>query len=199
MYDWPAVDHEQLHRARAERIGALMRAERLDHLLLTSFDNIRYVTGYRTQIISEGFGWFAAVARRDGDFEIFVPWVEETSREPDPSLPGLAAVHPLPSWTPAVPHAPYWTQALHRSLAGSRARRVGYEMVYAELLGPLAEALPQIEFVPVTTALHELRMRKDELELRLLEAASNVNSMAATTALKAAGPGSGIGHRFRRR
>ena len=63
MYDWPAVDHEQLHRARAERIGALMRAERLDHLLLTSFDNIRYVTGYRTQIISKGFDWFAAVAR----------------------------------------------------------------------------------------------------------------------------------------
>jgi len=141
MYDWPDVDHRDLQSARTERIGAFMRSEQLDHLLLTSFDNIRYVTGYRTQIISEGFDWFAAVAGRDGDFEIFVPWLEETSREPDPSLPGLAAVHPLPSWTPAIPHAPYWTAALRRVLADSGARRVGCEMLYAELLGPLVNAL----------------------------------------------------------
>ena len=186
MYDWPAVDEARLRRTRSERIRALMDARRLDHLLLTSFDNIRYVTGYRTLIIAEAFDWFAAIAGQDGDFEVFVPWVDEVSKEPDRDLPGLRAVHPLPSWTPAIPHASYWVEALRGVLAGLRARRVGYEMLYAELLGPLTEALPEAEFVPITTALHDLRLRKDELELTLLEAASKVNSKAADAALKAA-------------
>jgi Xaa-Pro aminopeptidase len=189
MYDWPAVDETGLQRTRAERARALMDPLQLDHLLLTSFDNIRYLTGYRTLIIAEAFDWFAAIVGQQGDFEMFVPWVDEVEKEPDPDLPGLRAVHPLPSWTPAIPHVSYWVKALAGVLAGRGARRVGYEMLYAELLGPLVEALPEVEFVPVTTALHDLRMRKDALELTLLEAASKVNSMAADAALKAAEAG----------
>jgi Xaa-Pro dipeptidase len=189
MYDWPAVDQAGLERTRSERARALMDSWQLDHLLLTSFDNIRYVTGYRTLIIAEAFDWFAAIAGQDGDFEMFVPWVDEVGKEPDPGLPGLRAVHPLPSWTPAIPHASYWAEALRRVLAERRARRVGYEMLYAELLGPLTEALPEVEFLPVTIALHDLRMRKDPVELALLEAASKVNSVAANSALKSAEAG----------
>ncbi len=189
MYDWPAIDEAGLQRTRSERARALMDSLQLDHLLLTSFDNIRYVTGYRTLIIAEAFDWFAAIAGRDGDFEVFVPWVDEVGTEPDPGLPGLLAVHPLPSWTPAIPHVSYWVQALRGVLAERQARRVGYEMLYAELLGPLTEAVAGVEFVPVSTALHDLRLRKDARELTLLEAASKVNSMAADAALKAAGAG----------
>jgi Xaa-Pro dipeptidase len=189
MYDWPAVDEAGLQRTRSERARALMDSLQLDHLLLTSFDNIRYVTGYRTLIIAEAFDWFAAIVGQDGDFEMFVPWVDEVGQEPDPDIPGLRTVHPLPSWTPAIPHVSYWAGALRGVLAERRARRVGYEMLYAELLGPLTEALPEVEFVPVTTALHDLRMRKDALELTLLEAASKVNSMAANSALKSAEAG----------
>jgi Xaa-Pro dipeptidase len=189
MYDWPAIDEAGLQRTRSERARALMDSLQLDHLLLTSFDNIRYVTGYRTLIIAEAFDWFAAIVGQDGDFEVFVPWVDEIDKEPDPGLPGLRAVHPLPSWTPAIPHVSYWVEALRGVLVERGARRVGYEMVYAELLGPLTEALPEVEFVPVSTALHDLRMRKDALELTLLEAASKVNSMAADAALKSAEAG----------
>ena len=63
MYDWPAVDEAGLQRTRSERTRALMDSLRLDHLLLASFDNIRYVTGYRTLIIAEAFDWFAQFAR----------------------------------------------------------------------------------------------------------------------------------------
>jgi Xaa-Pro dipeptidase len=189
MYDWPKVDQAELQRGRAERTHSLMDSLHLDHLLLTSFDNIRYVTGYRTLIIAEAFDWFAAVASRDGDYEMLVPWVDEESREADPDMPGLSAVHPLPSWTPAIPHASYWTQALSRILASRKARRVGCEMLYAELLAPLTQALPEVEFVPVTTGLHDLRKHKDPLELTLLEASSRANSLAATSAMKAAQAG----------
>jgi Xaa-Pro aminopeptidase len=189
MYHWPEVDQAELQRRRAERARSLMESQDLDHLLLTSFDNIRYVTGYRTQIIAEAFDWFAAVAGRDGDYEMLVPWVDEVSAVADPGLPGLSVVHPLPSWTPAIPHASYWTQALAEILAARHARRAGYEMLYAELLAPLAQELPQVELVPVTTELHDLRKRKDPPELTLLEAASKVNSLAATSAMKAAEAG----------
>ena len=189
MYNWPVIDETGLQRTRSERVHALMGSLQLDHLLLTTFDNIRYVTGYRTLIIAEAFDWFAAVVGPDGDFEMFVPWVDEVGTAPDPELPGLHAVYPLPSWTPAIPHVSYWVEALRGVLAERRARRVGYEMLYAELLGPLTEVLPEVEFVPVTTALHDLRLRKDAQELTLLEAASKVNSMAADAALKAAEAG----------
>src|SRR5215475_282889 len=189
MYDWPAVDLAGLQRTRSERTRALMDSLQLDHLLLTSFDNIRYVTGYRTLIIAEAFDWFAAIAGQEGSVGASRPPGDAGGKEPDPDLPGLRAVHPLPSWTPAIPHISYWVKALRGVLAGRRARRVGYEMLYAELLGPLAEALPEVEFVPVSTALHDLRMRKDARELTLLEAASKVNSMAADAALKAAEAG----------
>src|SRR5215467_15132316 len=117
MYDWPAVDLAGLQRTRSERVRALMGSLQLDHLLLTSFDNIRYVTGYRTLIIAEAFDWFAAIAGPDGDFEVFVPWIDEIGKEPDPDLPGLRAVHPLPSWTPAIPHISCWVKALRGVLA----------------------------------------------------------------------------------
>ena len=52
MYNWPASDEARLQRTRSERVHALMGSLQLDHLLLTSFDNIRYITGYRTLIIA---------------------------------------------------------------------------------------------------------------------------------------------------
>jgi hypothetical protein len=52
----------------------------LDLLLLTSFDNIRYVTDYRTLII-RAFDWFAAVVDGEGECEVFVPWVVVEDRE----------------------------------------------------------------------------------------------------------------------
>src|SRR5262249_61133367 len=96
MYDWPAVDEARLRRTRSERIRALMDARRLDHLLLTSFDNIRYVTGDRTLIIAEAFDWLAAIAGQDGDFKVFVPGVDERSKEPNPDRPALRPVPPRP-------------------------------------------------------------------------------------------------------
>ncbi len=189
MHNWPQPNLAALRHERQRAVGDLMAGLRVDHLLLTGFDNIRYATDYRTQIIAEAYDWFAAVVDRAGESEIFVPWVDETHADPEPDLPGVRAVHPLPSWTPAVPHAAYWVRALAAALRRRGARRVGVEMVWAEILDDLRQELPHVEFVPATTALYDLRLVKTPAEIELLAAASEVNALAAETAMAQAEAG----------
>lgn len=189
MYTWPTVDGEALRAGRRERTAELMDRLGLDHLLLTSFDNIRFVTDYRTLIIAEAFDWFAAVVDRGGECELFVPWIDEEHRDPEPDMHWVRALHPLPSWTPLHPHLDYWVRSLVRVLSGRGAKRVGFELVYADLLEGIRGELPRAEFVPVTTELHDLRLRKDPIEIELLAAASAVNSRAAEAAIAVAKAG----------
>ena len=189
MFAWPEVDAQALRASRRGRTAELMDRLGLDHLLLTSFDNIRFVTDYRTLIIAEAFDWFAVIADRSGECEIFVPWIDEEQREPDPDMPWIRGLHPLPSWTPAHPHQDYWVRSLVRVLGRKGARRVGFELVYADLLDALRQELPALELVPVTTELHDLRVQKDPLEIELLAAASSVNSLAAEAAMAVAKAG----------
>lgn len=183
MHPWPEIDEAALRPSRRERIGELMSVADLDHLLVTSFDNIRFTTGYRTLIIAEAFDWFAAIVDRDGEAEVFVPWVDERRDEPDPELPWIRSVHPLPSWAPALPHLGFWVRSLSEALHRRGARRVGVELLYADLLDGLRAELPSAAWIPVTTELHDLRLRKEPLELELLAAASFVNSRAADAAI----------------
>jgi Xaa-Pro aminopeptidase len=189
VFAWPTYSLPELRRSRQAAVAMMMREQAIDHLLLTGFDNIRYVTDYRTQIIAEAYDWFAAIADADGSNELFVPWVDEihTGTAEDP--PGVQSIHPLPSWTPAIPHASYWVRSLARALRERGARRVGVEMVWAELLDELRRELPDVEFVPATTALYDLRLVKHPIEIELLAAASTVLSRAAEAAMRSAKPG----------
>lgn len=189
MYEWPEVDWEALRSHRFGKTAELMGRLQLDHLLLTGFDTIRYVTDFRTLLVAEGFDWFAAIVDRFGKSAIFVPWVDESVQNPEPTLPGVQSLEPLPSWAPGLPHLSYWTSSLARALRASGARRVGFELVYAELLRALADELPETEFIPLTVELHEIRLEKHPLEIELLAAASHVNSLAAQAAMETAAPG----------
>jgi Xaa-Pro aminopeptidase len=163
-----------------------MRLRGLDHLLVTGFDTIRYTADYRTLIIAEGFDWFAAIIDQDGACDIFAPWIDEVSERPEPELPWIRAIWPLPSWSPALAHARTWTQSLAGVLRQRGARRVGFELVYADLLAALRQEIPHVEFVPAAAELLDLRLSKDAIEVELLAAASHVNSRAATAAMEAA-------------
>lgn len=189
MRDWPEVDQAALRRHRMERTAELMAGVDVDHLLLTGFDDLRFVTDFRSLIIAEGFDWFAAIVDRDGGFELFVPWIDEEHAEPDPDLPNLRVTHPMPSWAPASTHLGYWVATLARRLRAAGARRLGFELVLGDLLDALRSELTQVEFVPVATELHDLRMEKHPIELELLAAASAANSRAADAAMEAAAAG----------
>jgi Xaa-Pro aminopeptidase len=189
MHAWPTPDFASLRAHRRGVVADTMRGLGVDHLLMTGFDTIRYVTDYRTQIIAEAFDWFAAVADVDGESEIFVPWVDEVQHDADDGPEGVRAVPPLPSWTPAVPHANYWVRVLAECLRRRGARRVGVEMVWSEILDALRQELPEVEFVPATTALHDGRLIKHPAEVELIAAACAVNSNAADAALLSAKAG----------
>lgn len=186
MYDWPAVDWETLRARRSAKIAEVMRRRGLDHLLLTGFDTIRYVADYRTLIIAEGFDWFAAIVGQDAACDMFVPWVDEVCELPEPALPWIRSVRPLPSWSPALANVRSWTQSITGVLRQRNARRVGFDLLYADLLAALRQELPRVEFVPAAAELFDLRVRKDAIEIELLSAASHVNSRAAATAVEAA-------------
>jgi Xaa-Pro aminopeptidase len=186
MHSWPAVDWETLRARRSSNVAELMRQRRLDHLLLTGFDTIRYAADYRTLIIAEGFDWFAAIVDQDGACDMLVPWVDEVGERPEPDHPWIRSVRPLPSWSPALAHLRSWTQSIAGILRQRSAMRIGFDLLYADLLAALRQEMPQVEFVPTAADLLDLRLRKDPIEIELLAAASHVNSRAATTALQAA-------------
>ncbi|MEI6709643.1 MAG: M24 family metallopeptidase [Actinomycetota bacterium] len=185
--DWPQIDWTALRSYRWEKVKAVMDENNLDHLLLMGFDNIRYATDYRTQIIAEATDWCAALVDSSGAVDIFVPWIDEVCAGPEPDLPWIRAVHPLPSWTPAAPHAPYWAKII-TGVMGS-ARRIGVESGIFEIVEALKVTLPGVEFVEISTALYIAREEKHPLEVELLRAASIVNASAAEHALRHAQAG----------
>ncbi|MFF0497829.1 M24 family metallopeptidase [Nocardia aobensis] len=187
MYAWSAVDTDRLRSDRRHALRDLMQRHKLSHLLLTGFDHIRYATDYRTHIAAEAFDWCAAVIDLDGEAEIFTPWVDATRREPEPSLPWIRAIHPAPSWAPAVAHPVIWSEQLTRALRS--ATRVGVEHIASCVLDRISASLPDVDFVGIGQDLYDARIRKTSDEIRLLEDASVVNSLAAESAMRTAREG----------
>lgn len=182
---WPAVDHEVLGAQRWGRVAEWMRTERLDHLVLSSGDAIRYVCDVRTRLTPESDDWYALVVDAEGASELFVPWSDATIDDPYPGS-GIQTIRPAPAWAPAALHPRSWARGLAESLErGGRPCRIGVEGISGEVLGALGELLPQAELVPVQAALLALRREKLQDEVVLLEAASRFNSRAVTAALDA--------------
>lgn len=187
-YDWPEVDRNALRAGRSQRIAALMDDAGVDHLLLNEPDDIRYATDYRAHLTNES-DWHAAVVSADGEAHVFVEYVDEVLPHPDPDLPHLATLNPLPSWGPASANPETWIRLIGDRLTTSGARRVGFDAIDARLLDGLRQACPAVEFRSVSLELYQTRIIKDPLEVVLLEAASQVNSLAMDAAIRVVQPG----------
>lgn len=157
-----------------------------DRLLLTGFDHIRYALDYRTQVVGEGYDWFAATVDPEGASTVFLPWIDEVGVDVS-TLGQEITLKPLTSWAPPVTHPRYWVETVAGSLRG--ATKVGIDLVDAVLLEGLRSALPEVTFVPVGAALYEVRKVKSADERLLLETSSRLNAAAAEAALAQARPG----------
>jgi Xaa-Pro aminopeptidase len=157
-----------------------------DRLLLTGYDHIRYALDYRTQVVGEGYDWFAATIDPEGAASVFLPWIDEASVELS-SRGQEIALQPLTSWAPAVTHPRFWVESVAASLQG--ATKVGIDLVDEALLEGLRDALPGVTFVSAGAALYEVRKVKSDDERLLLEASSRLNAAAAQAALAHAQPG----------
>ncbi len=175
-----------LHDDRWDRTAEVMNEQSLDALVLTGFDNIRYVTNYRVQLISEGFDWFAAVVDKDRATSVLVPYVDEATSA---GVDGVGELVPVPSWAPLYAHPETWSDTVASMLTRSKVRRVGYDGASVQLVDRLRARLEQVTFVDVALPLLHLRMLKSPEEIALLEDASILNSRAVDEALAAARPG----------
>ena len=151
-----------------------------DRLLLTGFDHIRYALDYRTQVVGEGYDWFAATVDPEGSSSVFLPWIDEEAEDRS-SRGAPMKLKPLTSWAPAVTHPQFWVETVAASLAG--ATKVGVDLVDASLLDGLRAALPGVTFVSAGAALYEIRKVKSNDERTLLEVASRLNAAAAEAAM----------------
>jgi Xaa-Pro aminopeptidase len=189
VYDWPETNWAELRSYRTDRLKQLMNDQQLDHLLFTGFDNIRYATDYRVMTTAENHDWFAALVDQDAQSRIFVPFVDEESFKPSPSLPHVRSWLPTPSWSPSTMHPEIYARLLAREIERSRARRVGFDLLPSQILEILRSMLPRVDFVSVAIDLFELRVDKHPIEVSLLRAASRVNAIAAEDAIAKIAPG----------
>jgi len=184
MYAWPEVDTPALRAHRVARTAEVMAAHRVDHLLLVGADHIRYATDFRAHLTNEP-DWFVVVVDAAAETDVWVPYVDESIDDPDPALPHLRRMHPLPSWSPATGNPVRWIESITEGLRRRGVRRVGHDTIDSTLLEGLRANLPHVEFVPLSVELHRMRLVKHPIEIELLEAASRVNAGGLEAALAA--------------
>jgi Xaa-Pro aminopeptidase len=182
---WPVVDMTALRSDRWARVRAMMRGRELDHVILTSPDDIRYATDFRSQLTPESHQWFAAVVGSDGECELFVPYVDADVPDPVPELPAIRAMHPAPGWAPNTLHTNTWARLIGAVLDKDGAKKVGHQGLPSSLLGALDTAVPGATWHPVDGDLDAVRREKLPPEIELLAAVGRVNSRAAEAAITA--------------
>lgn len=188
MYVWPVVDGDALRSHRFEVTKGLMANRSVDQLLLTGADHIRYATDFRSHLTNEP-DWFVMIVDSEGQSDVFVPYVDEVISAPDPLLPGLAAMHPLSSWSPALGSPRYWVTQIAAELRRRGAHHVGYDTVDYRLLSDLERELPGVRFTSLGEDLYLARQLKHPIEVELIEAACRVNTGALEKALSIAAAG----------
>jgi len=181
MYAWPRVDEAALLAERRERVAAVMHEERLDALLLSGFDNIRYATSFRASLTYDSnYEWYAALLDQDLAGTLLACDIGDPIDGPVPGNAAITRRVGAPSWQASWAQPETYAKLL-RTEIGS-ARRVGVDALQFDV----ADALRQdgIELVPVAQALLRQRMIKTADEIRLVEASCEVASLAMSAAMR---------------
>ncbi len=162
------------YRDRLARTRALMRERDLDCLLLTSPENIYYLSGYQT---TGYYVYQALVVPRDGDPQFVVRTFET------PNVQGL-------SWLKGVAGVEDWEDPLDVTLrvlraSGAGEGRVGFEdrgfFLPPAVLDGLRRGLPRATFVPATGIVERCRLVKSAAEIECVRRAA----AAAVAGMKA--------------
>lgn len=166
-----------------------MRRNRLDHLVLQTFDNIRYATDFRSLIIGETADHFLCVFSSDGTAEIFGPHLNDVVEAPDPSLPHITSLKPLAGWTPLMAEPETAIRAVTAALSATGAQRIGYDALHPLLLAGLQDSRDRFHLTYVGAEMFSLRREKLPSEIALMRLAhrDNLAALDATFALAHAG------------
>ena len=184
-YAWPRIDWDALRSKRRERLRDLMRDMRLDHLLLSSFDNVRYATDYRTNLTYDSnCEFFAALVDQSGDSTLIVFDTEFDEDAPLADFPWIKRRVAGPSWQPFWARAAAYTGVLARELSALGAKRVGVDVLQFDVVDRLRKDLSGVEYLPVGEELLRLRRVKMPEEVSLLEASCEVASLCMSAVMR---------------
>lgn len=179
----------QVAAARSTHAREMMARNGIDHLLLGTPDNIRYVSDVRTLLIHESADWCLAVFDDQGETDVFAPWVRDVVERPYRELPAVRSLRPVPGWVPIMAEPAYLVASLVAALKAGGARTVGYDAVHPELIPALRQELPGVEFRYIGQDLFLLRSVKMPGEIALMEEAHRDNLAALDRAWGVAAPG----------
>lgn len=182
MYRWPDVDERALLDERRARVAELMSAEGLDHLVLSGFDNIRYATGFRANLTYDSnYEWYAAIVDDSVTATLLACDIGDDIDGPVPGHPTITRRVGSLSWQAAWAHPETYAGLLARELRVAGARRVGVDTLPFDIADALRD---EFELVPVAGELLRRRMVKTADEIRLVESACEVASLAMSAAMQ---------------
>ncbi len=143
------------YASRRERLRRLVRKSEADALLVTSFTNVTYLTGFT------GDDSYLLV-RGDGEVLLSDPRYTTQLEEECPGLDLLIR-----------PPGTSMLKAIGKVVRVARVGRLGVEgsSMTVGLRDQLASKLPKIEFVTTDGLVEQLRQTKDRMEIRLLREA----------------------------
>ena len=161
------------------KLGALMKKEGLDALLLNRIENVRYSTDIRPVVSMWFQNSYSAVVTSGGDvvlltvagdythFRHYMPWIKDMR----------------------IMHAQGRAEEVAGVLKDHRCWRVGYDQLGYEDREALEEAAPGVELAGLGGKIAEERAVKLDEEIDLMKEASKPTEAAIRAALNCARPG----------
>ncbi len=174
------INQDKLRKASVEGARSVLKKLNLDALLVTSFDNVRYLTGRRLYFQLD---WTtdgnAAVLPADGDpvdltIGIFEP------------VGGEALGWSNYPYTAPVIIADRWAEIYSKALKSFKAEkgRVGLDYMPFAIYEVLKKKLPEATFIPVLEDLLNVRAVKNEEEIKIYKEVAKVEDIGLEAALK---------------
>lgn len=177
-----SVNEEKLRKASVEGARSVVKKLNLDALLVTSIDNVRYLTGrrlyYQLDWTSEGAA--VAVLPADGDpVDMAIGIFEPVGGE----VLGWSSY----PYTAPIIIADRLVETYSKALTFFKAEkgRVGLDGIHFAIYEALRKKLPEATFVPVLEELLNVRAVKNEEEIKLFREVAKVEDIGLEAALKA--------------
>ena len=149
------------HAGRLARAAQEAAAAELDALIVTPSPDLQYLLGYEAPLLER---LTALVARAGGEAVLVVPELERPRAAATPA----GALLPIETWRDG--EDPF--ELIQRLLPAGGTYGVSDRMWAMHLL-PLHRVLPRSTFVPASTVMTALRVRKDAGEIELLETSAH--------------------------
>lgn len=184
-YSWPHINWDSLRTKRRERLVDLMQRKRLDHVLVSSFDNVRWATDYRTNLTYDSAcEFFAALVDATGRTILVAFDTESDEDQPFVDYPWIQRRVAGPSWQPFWARAAAYAEVLAREMSEAGAIRVGVDILHFDVVDRLRRDLTNVDLIPIGEDLLAMRKVKMPEEITLIEAACDVASLSLSAVMQ---------------